>query len=140
MRTTYVILVAAASILASTSDASAVKVPNQNQLPKEHPIDVAQVTEDKTSRFLRRREISDENEERSSLGKLATKLDDMATLSALRAVKDKDLISAWQHLQQITSSWKNREAILEFIQLDQANRKKVLKLIVENAAKTKGIQ
>ncbi|KAG6946246.1 hypothetical protein JG687_00016815 [Phytophthora cactorum] len=129
MRATYLILFATATILASISDASTVTDLSQTQLSRNRPVGVAQVADADSERSLTRRKTDAEDEDAEEL--LAAKLDD--AISILPRLQTKTPMQLFEHLQQLRLPWEKREAILQFVSLDPAARKKVLDLIVKNA-------
>lgn len=131
MLRTSVILFVALAIISGTSATSDV-IPSQKlSVDGEHAIERSEA-----KRKLRGHEIDTVNEERSAAD-LAAKLDDV--LSTLKKVQNKTLTQTIQHLQATHLSWEKREAIQHLVTLSTGDRKKVLKLIVENAANAKNM-
>ncbi|KAF1783796.1 hypothetical protein GQ600_17828 [Phytophthora cactorum] len=111
---------------------------SQTQLSRNRPVGVAQVADADSERSLRRRKTDAEDEDAEGEERaynhaelLAAKLDD--AISILPRLQTKTPMQLFEHLQQLRLPWGKREAILQFVSLDPAARKKVLDLIVKNA-------
>ncbi|KAF1777697.1 hypothetical protein GQ600_8809 [Phytophthora cactorum] len=92
---------------------------------------------DEARRFLRRQKTNVEDEERGFLDQLAVKLDDV--LTTLPKVQNKTKEQVFQLLQDSGLLWGKREVILHFVSLGPDDRKKVLGMIVKNAAMAKAM-
>ncbi|KAG2767751.1 hypothetical protein PC129_g10635 [Phytophthora cactorum] len=135
MRVTSIIFFASASILASISGASTAPDAIQRHLSIKLLLDF--VEGDEARRFLRRQKTNVEDEERGFLDQLAVKLDDV--LTTLPKVQNKTKEQVFQLLQDSGLLWGKREVILHFVSLGPDDRKKVLGMIVKNAAMAKAM-
>ncbi|KAG3076081.1 hypothetical protein PI124_g20304 [Phytophthora idaei] len=135
MRVTSIIFFALASILGSISGASTAPDAIQRHLSRKLLLDFVEGAE--ARRFLRRQKTNVEDEERGFLDQLAVKLDDV--LTTLPKVQNKTKEQVFQLLQDSGLLWGKREVILHFVSLGPDDRKKVLGMIVKNAAKAKAM-
>ncbi|KAF1789813.1 hypothetical protein GQ600_15210 [Phytophthora cactorum] len=135
MRVTSIIFFASASILGSISGASTAPDAIQRHLSRKRLLDFVEGAE--ARRFLRRQKTNVEDEESGFLDQLAVKLDDV--LTTLPKVQNKTKEQVFQLLQDSGLLWGKREVILHFVSLGPDDRKKVLGMIVKNAAKAKAM-
>ncbi|KAG7388525.1 Myosin-9 [Phytophthora pseudosyringae] len=130
MPTSYVVLVAVATIFASIGSVSAATELDQSQLAKVTSTTLTQPIEANSDRFLRRRQSEEEedpaDEERGAEG-LAAKLEGL--LSTITKVNGMSQVKAAMHVQQMRLPWNQRDAIHSFLLLSKADRKAVAMLI-----------